>query len=178
MTETELKYPIGQIQYPEVYTNEINAANLNSIRMLPLELKDSLKNYTEKQAYLKYRKGSWSISQIVHHIFDSHLNAYCRSKFTLTETEPEIKPYDENAWADLIDAKNVNLTHSLMLIEHLHARWCACLENLTSPQLQRRYYHPAMKRFFRLEEMLHLYAWHGRHHIGQINAAFQRQITE
>jgi hypothetical protein len=176
--EKDPRYPIGLISYPELYTQEINHANFNAICALPSELKSVLSMYSATQANFKYRPGSWNIAQLVHHIFDSHLNAYIRTKLTLTEDVPVIKPYDENKWAVLHDASSPDIHHSLPLIEHLHARWTNCLQNLNMDQWKRKYFHPDMKRHFTLEEMLHLYAWHGQHHVAQIAQAIHLKIVD
>ena len=114
----------------------------------------------------RYRK--WTVRQIVHHLADSHLNAFVRFRLALTEDRPTIKPYDETRWSELADSRSAEVELSLRLLESLHARWAVLLRSLTDADFERTYFHPEHQREFRLDEVLALYAHHGRHHSGQI----------
>jgi uncharacterized damage-inducible protein DinB len=126
---------------------------------------------TQNQLDTPYRDGGWSIRQVVHHIADSHINAYTRFKLAVTEVNPEIKPYDEVRWAECGEAKYGDISLLLQLIEALHNRWVAFLETLTEDDLKRTYYHPVNKKESALLEVIAMYAWHGDHHLAHINSA-------
>ena len=114
------------------------------------------------------RYKNWTVRQIVHHLADSHMNAFVRFRLTLTEERPTIKPYDETRWAELPDTKTADVSLSVKLLEALHARWVLLLRSMTDADFERSYFHPEYKREFRLAEVLGLYAHHCRHHAGQI----------
>lgn len=113
--------------------------------------------------------------QVVHHVPDSHLHAYARFKLALTEHEPTIKPYDEAKWAELPDTQTVSPEVSLTLLEALHQRWVALLRSLSPADYRRTFRHPDRGRVLTLDEVLGIYAWHGRHHVAHITALRQRQ---
>ena len=121
-----------------------------------------------------YREGGWTVRQVVHHLPDSHLNAYTRMKLALTEEEPTIKPYEEARWAELPDARGGDIEPSLRLLESLHQRWLMLLRDLKPADFDRQFRHPEHGRIFKLSETLALYAWHGRHHVAHISALRQR----
>lgn len=116
-----------------------------------------------------YREDSWNVRQLIHHIFDSHLNGYMRMKLALTEENPLVKTYEESEWAKLIDY-DLNIKVSLQLLDNLHERWTYLLKNLTATQLQRIYQYPDGS-IMRIEQSIALYAWHGNHHLAHIQQA-------
>ena len=120
----------------------------------------------DAQLGTKYR--NWSIRQIIHHLADSHINCFVRFKWALTEETPKIKAYDETLWSEVVDATSSPIEPSLMLLDGLHARWCALVRCLDNEQMQRGYFHPEMDRAVKLVEALPSYAWHVDHHLGQI----------
>ena len=115
------------------------------------------------------------MKQVVHHLPDSHLNAYTRFKLTLTEDEPTIKPYDEAAWAELPDSQQVPIDVSLDLLTALHVRWVSLLRSMGAADFRRSLRHPEHARVLTLAQMLGLYAWHGRHHVSHITALRKRE---
>jgi len=122
-----------------------------------------------------YRDGGWTVTQVVHHLPESHMQAYARTKLALTETNPTIKPYDEAKWAVLPDVEKTPVDVSLALLEALHSRWVTLLRSLTPEQLQRGFFHPEHGRIISLERLLVLYAWHGRHHVAHITGLRERK---
>lgn len=139
---------------------------IQEVEELPVRLRELVGPMNETELERPYRK--WTVRQIVHHLADSHVNAYARFRLTLTEDRPTIKPYDETRWAELTDAKQADVELSLRLLESLHARWVLLLRSLEDADFARTYFHPEHQREFRLDEALAMYAHHGRHHAGQI----------
>jgi hypothetical protein len=172
MTDT-LSYPIGRWAPPDQFTGrEIDAA-VARIAALPGRLRSTVQGLDPVQLATPYRPGGWTVHQLVHHVADSHINAYVRVKLGLTEEEPRITAYDQDAWASLLDVDMVPVTVSLDLVDALHARWSALLGSLTPAQWSRHYLHPENGRQ-RLDAVAHHYAWHGDHHVAQITALIQR----
>jgi len=114
------------------------------------------------------------VRQVVHHVPDSHLNAYVRFKLALTEDEPTIKPYAEDRWANLADNKSTPIEVSLTMLDSLHDRWVRLLREMTPEEWKRKFRHPE-RRVMTLEETLALYAWHGRHHVAHVTHLRQRE---
>ncbi|MCB9288941.1 MAG: putative metal-dependent hydrolase [Lewinellaceae bacterium] len=166
-----LRYPTGRFSYQPGYGPEKRREYLESIRSLPAKLRAGLDSLGEAQLDLPYRPGGWTARQVIHHIADSHMNAYIRFKLALTESRPTIKPYDEKAWAELPDTANTPIQVSLALLEALHQRWVVLLEELDTAGLQRSVFHPESQREIKLEEFLALYAWHGEHHLAHLALA-------
>ena len=136
------------------------------IEALPAKARAAVAGLSAAQLDTKYK--NWTVRQIVHHLADSHINAFVRFRLTLTEETPTIKPYDETKWAELADTKAADVELSLKLLEATHARWTYLLRAMTDADFGRAYYHPEYQKTFRLAEVLGLYAHHGRHHTGQI----------
>lgn len=162
-----LKYPIGRFTY-QPYDEAQRLVHIETIRGLPAQLRKTVAALSPAQLEQPYRPGGWSARQVIHHMADSHLNAYIRFKLILTEDTPAIKPYDEKAWAELADTANTPPEASLLILEGVHARWAALLENIKGGQWQRTCYHPERQREIPLLEFLALYSWHGRHHVGHL----------
>ena len=133
---------------------------------LPIDARAAVAGLTAAQLDTKYR--NWTVRQIVHHLADSHINAYVRFRLTLTEDTPTIKPYDETRWSELPDARIEDVEASLKLLEGAHARWTRLLRSMSDAEFERAYNHPEYKKTYRLAEVLGMYAHHGRHHTGQI----------
>jgi len=136
------------------------------IAALPGKVRGLLANLNPARLDTKYK--NWSVRQIVHHLADSHVNAYIRFKLALTEENPTIKPYDESKWAELPDTKSADVGPSLSMLEAVHARWVTVLKAMAEADFARTYLHPEYQKRFSLGEALGLYAWHCRHHPGQI----------
>ncbi len=139
---------------------------IGEIEQLPARLRQLVDGMSALELGRRYR--NWTVRQIVHHLADSHTNAYVRFRLALTEDRPTIKPYDETRWAELADAKTADIELSLRLLESLHARWVLLLRSLGDAEFARTYFHPEHQREFRLDDVLALYAHHCRHHSGQI----------
>lgn len=165
----QLKYPIGKFAKPERITMETIGRWIDDIEHLPHLIRVAVQGISNEQLDTPYRPGGWTIRQVVHHLPDSHMNSYIRFRLALTEEKPTIKPYHEEGWAELPDAKDGKIEISLILLEALHIRWALLLRSLTQAQLHRSYVHPETKRELRLDETIGIYAWHGKHHLAHIN---------
>jgi uncharacterized damage-inducible protein DinB len=164
----ENQYPIGKYQ-AQLYSKEQLENWLIDIKFLPQHLEHAILNLDEHQLNTPYRDGGWTVQQVVHHVADSHMNAYIRFKLGLTEDNPAIKPYDENEWAKLKDTVEVPLNVSITLLHALHRRWMSVLENMSENDFERSVFHPEHKKEMTLWYLLGLYAWHGRHHTAHVN---------
>lgn len=161
-------YPVGKFEYGKSYTQADNKRHINELELFPRQLITIASELTEDLLLESYRPGGWNARQIIHHIADSHMNAYMRIKLSLTEDSPIIKPYDQDSWAKLEDSLKLPVECSLQLIESVHLRMVYLLKTLDQEALQRKYIHPEYKREFKLDELLALYAWHGKHHAGHL----------
>ena len=169
MSTTDLRYPVGKFQ-PEPELNDVSRQNLiRQIAETPAKLREAVKGLTEEQLDTPYRPGGWTVRQVVHHIPDSHMNAYVRMKLGITEHEPTIKPYKESLWAELVDAKSSPVDPSLMLLESLHQRWVVFLRSMATADFARAINHPE-NGLMKLDRIVQLYAWHGRHHVAHITS--------
>lgn len=166
------RYPIGEFSCNEVISSEEIQQWIQDIKTLPARLIEALTELEVEMLKKTYRKGGWTIQQLVHHIADSHLNSYIRFKLALTEKNPTIKPYAEDHWAELADS-NLPIEVSLTLIKGLHERWVYLLENLTDEQLKSTFIHP-QSGVITLEKNIGIYAWHGNHHLAHIKNAIQK----
>lgn len=162
-----LRYPIGKY-IVQPFTDILLQQWLNDIKFLPLHLENAILNLDDMQLETPYREGGWTIKQVVHHVADSHMNAYIRFKLGLTEDKPVIKPYDESAWAEMIDTKKIAINVSLTLLHALHVRWLEILKNMSGSDLEKTVIHPEHKKEMTIWELLGMYAWHGKHHVAHI----------
>lgn len=164
----DVRYPIGHYE-PQSYSEDLKYKWITDIKFLPNDLELAIQNLDEHQFDTPYREGGWTVKQLVHHIADSHMNAYIRFKLALTEDNPTIKPYEEKDWANARDVFTVPVNVSVTLLHALHSRWCAAIENLDEEQfINRVVYHPEQKKQLSLWHLLGMYAWHGRHHVAHI----------
>jgi len=161
------RYPIGKFVYAGPLTPEQRAAAIEQIENAPLELRKAVRGLGEEQLATRYREGGWTVRQVVNHIADSHLNAYCRFRLALTEDNPVIKPYEEQLWAELADGANGPIGLSLALLDALHARLGLLLHSLTPEQFARPLVHPASGQHD-VDWLVALYSWHGAHHIAHL----------
>ena len=173
--EADLRYPIGKVDDQQISTKggfdpSIKTALLQEIQICPTLLENAVLNLDEHAMNTAYRPGGWTVKQVVHHVADSHMNAYVRFKLALTEDNPTIKPYDEGSWAELPDTKNLPVNVSLTLLHALHLRWVELMKNMSDSDWQRTVHHPEHKRDISLWTMLGTYAWHGKHHVAHITA--------
>lgn len=171
----DLRYPIGRFHFDGDAGSERQQQWITQIAAAPAELRAAVAGLTASQLDAPYRDGGWTIRQVVHHLPDSHLNAYTRMKLALTEDEPTIKPYDEARWAELTDARAGAIEPSLNLLEFLHQRWLMLLRQLKTADYTRQFRHPEHGRAFTLGETLAFYAWHGRHHVAHITSLRMRK---
>ncbi len=167
------RYPIGKFE-PVPYSDKTRDALLTDILFLPRQLEYAILNLDEFQLGTPYRDGGWTIRQVVHHVADSHINAYVRFRLGLTEDKPTIKPYMEEKWAVLPDVERVPVNVSLTLLHALHTRWYELLKHFHAGDWERTIVHPEHGKEFTLWEMLGSYAWHGRHHTAHITSLRER----
>lgn len=170
---SDLSYPIGKYKREETVTAERRAEWIRDIAGTPAALRRAAEPLTDVQLDTLYRPGGWTVRQVVHHVPDSHMNAFIRFKLALTEDVPTIKPYDQDMWAGLADAKGP-IVHSLALLEALHERWVRLLEAMSPADYQKSFRHPEHGRTMTLHETLGLYSWHGRHHTAHITSLAER----
>lgn len=172
---TDLRYPIGRFQEVAPATDDIRRAALDELSALPARMRAAVGGLSATQLDTPYRPGGWTVRQVVHHVPDSHLNAYVRLKLTLTEDTPTIKPYDERAWAALDDAR-MPIDVSLALLDAVHARWVTILRGLKPADFSRGFHHPEYPEGPRtLDWLVQAYAWHSRHHVAHITSLRQRE---
>jgi hypothetical protein len=170
----DLRYPIGPFQFDGDVTTRTREQRIAEIAAAPAHLRRAIAGLTPAQLDTPYRPGGWTVRQVIHHLPDSHLNAYTRIKLALTEEEPTIRPYEEARWAELPDARTGPVEPSLQLLESLHQRWLLLLGQLRTSDFERPYRHPEHGRIFRVDEAIALYAWHGRHHVAHITSLRHR----
>ena len=164
----QLQYPIGRYHKPATCTPELIHEWINVLKVLPSWMDACIENLDEAQLQVPYRDGGWTIQQVVHHVADSHLNAYVRLKLALTEDNPTVKPYDEKAWAELPDVQTVPVNISTTMLHTIHRRMVAQLQHMQPADWERTYFHPEHQRSFPVWELVALYAWHSRHHTEHI----------
>lgn len=168
-----LRYPVGRFVPPSgSSTAESRSIHIQTLRLLPGNLRAAVSGLSDLQLDTSYRDGGWTVRQVVHHVADSHSNSYVRFKLALTEEWPTIKPYDEKAWAKLSDSR-LPVEVSLKWIEALHERWVVLLESMSEEDFQKGFVHPEMGRQ-KLETTLALYDWHSRHHTAHITGLRER----
>lgn len=161
-----LRYPVGKFAMPEHFTPEQLDHWIADIDHFPMNLKHALEDLSEQNLDLPYRDGGWCIRQIVHHVADSHMNAFIRTRLALTENNPTIKAYNQDAWGNLVDSRSAPVEWSLLIIEGVHRRWASVLRRVED--WGAGFVHPEQQRTYRLDQMLALYHWHSRHHLAQI----------
>ncbi len=169
----DLRYPIGGFSFEGSATADDRRDWIEQIAAAPAKLRAALEGLSASQLDTPYREGGWTLRQVAHHVPDSHLNSYVRVRLALTEDEPVIKPYREDRWAELIDARTAPVEISLALLDSLHQRWVMLLRSLTPADFARTFRHPELG-LMTLEKNLALYAWHGRHHVAQITSLRER----
>jgi uncharacterized damage-inducible protein DinB len=165
---TDLRFPNGKFHPPQVPLDAATRASLISeIERLPGAMRELVGGLSDAQLDTPYRPGGWTVRQVVHHVPDSHMNAYVRMKLAVTEDAPAVKGYEEARWAELPEARTAPVAVSLDLIDALHRRWCAFLRALPAAEFQKTYRHPELG-VVPLDAALALYAWHGKHHIAHV----------
>ena len=175
MTNTavpDLRYPIGAFTFPDSLSASARKEAIAQVRETPALLTSTVAGLGDEQLDTPHRPDGWTLRQIAHHLPDSHLNAYARFKLALTEHKPTIRPYDQEKWAELPDSR-IPVDASLRFLEGLHDRWVALLESMSDADWKREIQHPEIGTL-RIDQVLALYGWHGRHHVAQITSARQR----
>ena len=194
--EEDLRYPIGQLIPPAEITAQQRTDFINQIAEMPALLRRAVEGLSPQQLSTPYRPGGWSVRQVVHHIPDSHLNGYVRTKLALTEELPVIKTYNQEDWA-AVTGSRIPVAASLQLLEGLHELWSALLRSLSKDQWRRGFIHPELARqgakdgahgdeawrrgfiadsrgVITVEGLLPTYAWHGLHHVAHITRLRER----
>jgi uncharacterized damage-inducible protein DinB len=173
--EESLKYPTGRFQRPTRALDDAERRQMiEKIARAPADIRTAVQGLSDSQLDTAYRPGGWTVRQVVHHVPDSHMNAFIRFKLALTEDIPTIKPYDEAEWAKLADARDTPIETSLTLLTALHQRWVGLLRSMSSRDFERKLNHPEWDAPLSLDSMLALYSWHGAHHTAHITGLRSR----
>jgi DinB superfamily len=167
------RFPIGKFNYEGAPSADQRLKFIAEIEQMPAAIRAAIQGLSAKQLDTPYREGGWTVRQVVHHVPESHMNAYIRFKLALTEDEPTIKPYAEDRWAKLADVPSTPTEVSLALLENLHTRWVILLHGLQAEHWKRTFIHPE-NGVVSLEKNLALYAWHGKHHTAHITELRKR----
>jgi uncharacterized damage-inducible protein DinB len=173
---TDLRYPIGPLEdhMKGSTTAEEKADLMDEIEAAPAQLRAAVAGLDDAQLDTPYREDGWTVRQVVHHVFDSHVNAYVRFRWALTEDGPVIKPYEEKEWAKLPDAMTAPVAVSLDLLDALHTRWLLLLRAMTAEDFERPWSSPDFGEMS-VDGLLQIYAWHGKHHVGHVTALRGRE---
>lgn len=169
----KLKYPIGKRNFNPNSAAVMKTSWIESIKSLPQKVEKATQGLSDQDLQILYRPEGWSIAQVVHHLADSHINAYLRTKFAITENHPNVFGYEESVWADLKDAKHTDISSSLHLIKGLHARWSQTFESMSASDYEKQYHHLGYKKDFDMMNVLSLYAWHSEHHLAHLHQALK-----
>jgi hypothetical protein len=170
---TDLRYPIGPFTFDGDVTPVRRAARIADIAAAPGAMRAAVRGLGDPQLDTPYRPGGWTVRQVVHHVPDSHMNAYVRMKLCVTEDAPTVKPYNEADWARLPDGREGGVEPSLALLELLHERWVRFLRALPAGAFARTVNHPE-SGILSLDALVAMYAWHGKHHAAHITGLRQR----
>ncbi|HUI72037.1 MAG TPA: putative metal-dependent hydrolase [Spirochaetia bacterium] len=168
-----LQYPIGKFTYDTHVTPEKRQACIRDFESLPRRLRDAVAGLTDQQLDTPYRDGGWTVRQLVHHLADSHMNGFIRSKLALVEESPVIKPYEQDDWVKTGDVSGLDVEPSLRLLDGLQVRWARFFEALAPAEFQRTFNHPELG-LQTLDMQLQHYGWHGRHHVSHILSLRER----
>jgi hypothetical protein len=174
LTLDQLKYPVGKFSFNASADDKEVSQWISDIEKLPALLRNALIGLNDQQLDTPYRPDGWTLRQVVHHLADSHMNAYMRIKLALTEDKPAIKPYLEKAWAEMEDGKNLSPEVSLAILDALHARFVHMLKKINPSDYGRSVFHPESKREMSVKFLMNLYAWHGKHHTAHITSLRER----
>jgi len=171
---TDLRYPTGKLSYNDNLTADQRASLIDRIAATPAALRAAVHGLNDAQLDTPYRPEGWSVRQVIHHVPDSHVNAYVRFKLALTEDNPTIKPYQEAAWASLADTRLTPVNVSLTLLQAVHERWVVLLKSMNEADFSRPLMHPENGRMT-LDRLLQMYAWHGGHHVAHVTELRKRE---
>jgi uncharacterized damage-inducible protein DinB len=171
----EIRYPIGRLTSPETITPEQIATWIEMVAAAPHDLRTAVEGLTAEQLDTSYREGSWTLRQVIHHLADGQMHFFLRFRKGLTEAEPTVQPYDENVWAELADVKGAPVAYSLAILDGVHARWVALMQEMPFELfMERAVIHPANGRM-RLADVLNYGAWHAAHHTAVVAACRQQK---
>jgi hypothetical protein len=169
----DLSYPVGRFDKTAAWTADSRRAAIESIAALPAKMRAAVAGLSDAQLDTPYRPGGWTVRQLVHHVADSHMNGYIRTKLALTEDKPTIKPYEQDAWAQLPDSK-LPIELSLAILDSVHQRWSAIIRSMKDEEFTRTFVHPELGPL-NLETHIHLYGWHSRHHVAHVTGLRERE---
>jgi hypothetical protein len=161
------KYPIGKFIFREIEGDDYTSL-IDRLELLPAKIRVAVSILDDVQLDTPYRKDGWTLRQVVHHLADSHMNAYIRFKLAFTEDNPTIRLYHEERWAECEEAKYGAIEDSLVLLDSLHKRWVSFIRTFKPQDFTKTYYHPERNRNYSLAEVLCMYVWHGEHHLAHI----------
>lgn len=167
MSDEHVRYPIGKFQPKDSYTADELAKLITTIELAPEKINDTFKKFSSKQLDTAYREGGWTARQVLHHLADSHMHAYIRFKWTLTEAGPTIKAYNEKLWAETYEITQ-DPSLSVNLLKTLHAKWITLLRSLKPDDFEKYFVHPETGKQIRLDRLTATYAWHSEHHLGHL----------
>ena len=173
MTYDPQRYPLGPFERPAITSSDDRDEYVHQLTALPDAVRAAVRGLSDAQLDTPYRPDGWTVRQVVHHLADSHVNGYVRFRWTLTEDEPTIKAYDQVSWAELDDARWMDVAPSLALLDALHARWVRLCRSLSDRDWERAFLHPKSGRMT-LSDALALYAWHGQHHTAHMTTLRER----
>lgn len=173
-TMTDLRYPVGEFVPPTSFSAADRAAAFKTLAELPARMRLACAGLDDRQLDTPYRAQGWTVRQVVHHTVDSHINAYLRTKFALSDDNTTIKPYPEAIWAEMADARTAPVSLSLTLLDALHERWLVLLRSLEPGQFARTIVHPE-RGSMTLDDVLAMYEWHSRHHTAHITSLRERE---
>lgn len=171
---TDLRYPIGPMPRVTALSASARAATIDVIAECPARLRAAVAGLSDAQLDTPYRPGGWTVRQVVHHVPESHMNAYVRLKLALTEDEPTIKTYEEDRWSELPEVRSSPVALSLALLDALHARWLASLRTLRGSDFERTFRHPVLG-VLTVDGLLAMYEWHSKHHVAHVTGLRERE---
>jgi hypothetical protein len=169
----DYRYPTGKFQWEDGLSEEQRRSMIEQIAEMPGKVRAAVAGLNEQQLDTPYREGGWTVRQVIHHLADSHLNAFVRFKLALTEDVPTVKTYEQQLWAELVDARTAPVEPSLAMLEGLHQRWVIMLRQMSAADFARQFQHPELG-VMKLERLLGMYAWHGRHHVAHLTSLRER----
>ena len=170
----QLRYPVGRmLRTGAPLDTKTREELIGILEALPGTVRALVSGLTDAELDTPYRPGGWTVRQVVHHVPDSHMNAYIRMKLAVTEDQPNAKTYEEAKWAELPEAKSGPIGMSLDLLDALHRRWLSFLRLLPEPDFRKTFLHPEWGTVS-IDDALGMYAWHCRHHTEHIRNAVKK----
>lgn len=171
---SDLRYPVGPLAAPSPFTATRRTAAITTLAEAPARFRLACAGLSDAQLDTPYRPDGWTVRQVVHHVADSHINAYLRTKFALSDDHPTIRPYPEAIWAEMADGRLAPVSMSLTLLDALHGRWVMLLKALPPELFARTLLHPE-RGPMSIDDVLAMYEWHSRHHTAHITALRARE---